>query len=128
MPGSTVSLSVLEPANPYTNPMSLTVSTAAGNSFENDGETVLIVQNQNASARTLTFYADINGAERTIGTATLAGVGTDNGYAVFGPFDPSEFNNHNVADATKTGHVMISHSGANSDVVLAPLRLRPKVR
>lgn len=128
MPGSTVSLSVLEPANPYTNPMSFTVSTAAGNSFDNDGETVLLVQNQNASARTLTFYADINGAERTIGTVTLAGVGTDNGYTVLGPFDPSEFNNHNVTDSTKTGHVMISHSGANSDVVLAPLRLRPKAR
>lgn len=127
MPASTVSLTVTSMATPLTNPYSAQVSTAAGNSFANsNGDVMLLVQNQTATARTITWVADKFGAERTIGTSTAVANTVENGITIFGPFDPAIFNNHDTTDATKTGHVMLTHNGSNSDLVFCPIIVRRK--
>ncbi len=71
-------------------------STADG--FANDGRTILLFSNANASSRTLTIAA--NDATRpgfgTIATpdttVTLPGSGTNGGVAVVGPFPTERFN------------------------------------
>lgn len=80
--------------------------------FLNDGKTILIFSNSNASSRTLTIAA--NDAEKTgFGTIatpdtviTLPGSGTNGGRAVVGPFpddrfeDVDGFVNYTLSDAT----------------------------
>lgn len=121
MPASTVSLPVVQNSMPNLTAHDSNQSTAAGNSFPNDGNTYLFAQNFSGASKTLTFYVDIFGAERTVGTATV--VITPNGINVFGPFDPALFNDHSVTDSTKTGHVMVTHNGANSDITLCAFRI-----
>lgn len=126
MPASTVALNVVANPTPLSSGYTSQTSTAAGNSFVNDGSVMLLCWNQTASAKTLTFYVDRFGAERTLCTATLQANTSENGVALFGPFDQSIFNDHSVTDAAKTGHVMFSHSGSNADILICPISFRRK--
>lgn len=121
MPASTVSLPVVQNSTPVSTAHDSNQSTAAGNSFPNDGNTYLYVQNFSGSSKTLTFYADIFGVERTVATVTVASGAS--GINLFGPFDPVVFNEHGVTDSTKQGHVMLSHNGANSDITFCAFRI-----
>ncbi|MBP3955392.1 hypothetical protein J8F10_08875 [Gemmata sp. G18] len=80
--------------------------------FQNDGRTVLVFSNANASSRTLTIAANDArapgfGAIATPDTViTLPGSGTNGGRAIVGPFpadrfnDPDGFLNYTLSDAT----------------------------
>ncbi len=124
MPSGTVSLTVVGPGSTPAGPThDEQQSTAAGNSFENDGSTLLIVRNTNASSRVITFVADRYGAEQTVITSTIPGSGTENGTKVLGPFPPEAFNDHGTTDSAKNGHAMFTHSGSNSDLMLCPTKI-----
>lgn len=124
MPAGCTALTVLQPpVTPFAASFDEQQSDAApGNYFVNDGDTQLYLRNANASARTITFYADIYGAERTIGTATLPGSGTENGVLILGPFPTGLFNNHSTTESARTGSAMFSHSGADADVMCCPFK------
>ena len=78
-------------------------STAAstGDKFTNDGNTILLFVNGNASARTLTIAANSTtqpgfGAITISSTVvTLPGSGTNGGIAMVGPFPTGRFNDSN---------------------------------
>lgn len=71
--------------------------------FNNDGNTFLIFQNTNASARTLTLTVQnatvnqggFNPITVASPTVALPGSGTNSGIAVVGPFGVTEFNDSN---------------------------------
>jgi hypothetical protein len=71
---------------------------ATADSFANDGRTVLLFANANASSRTLTIAANATSRPGfgTIATpstvVTLPGSGTNSGLAIVGPFPMERFN------------------------------------
>lgn len=73
-------------------------SASTADSFTNDGDTILLFTNANASSRTLTIAANTAnrpgfGAIATPSTViTLPGSGTNGGLAVAGPFPTERFN------------------------------------
>lgn len=87
-------------------------SASVADKVANDGRTVLIFSNGNASSRTLTFAAnDVTpagfGVVATPDTVvTLPGSGTNGGRCIVGPFPPDRFNdadgflNYTLSDAT----------------------------
>lgn len=69
--------------------------------FTNDGNTILVFLNSNASARTLTLagnafskpgFGDVSAADAGE-TVTIPGSGTNGGRCVVGPFPTGRFNN-----------------------------------
>lgn len=76
-------------------------SAATADVFANDGRTILVFLNGNASARTLTItgnafskpgFGDITAADAGE-TVTLPGSGTNGGRQIVGPFPTDRFNN-----------------------------------
>lgn len=76
-------------------------SASTADVFANDGKTVLVFLNGNASARTLTIagnafskpgFGDISAADAGE-TVTIPGSGTNGGRCVVGPFPQDRFNN-----------------------------------
>lgn len=76
-------------------------SVSTGDTFVNDGHTVVLFKNGNASARTLTLtgtatsvpgYGDVSAADMGE-TVTIPGSGTNGGECAVGPFPPGRFNN-----------------------------------
>lgn len=76
-------------------------SASAADVFANNGNTVLVFLNANASARTLTLagnafskpgFGDVSAADAGE-TVTIPGSGTNGGKCVVGPFPPGRFNN-----------------------------------
>lgn len=82
--------------------LSFTYDTAStADVFANDGRTVLVFLNGNASSRTLTLtgnafskpgFGDISAADAGE-TVTIPGSGTNGGRMIVGPFPPDRFNN-----------------------------------
>lgn len=78
-------------------------SPSTADKFTNDGNTVLVFVNGNASSRTLTLtvqntavsQAGYNPITLTNPTVTLPGSGTNGGVAMVGPFGMNEFNDAN---------------------------------
>lgn len=87
-------------------------SASTADKFANDGRTLLVFSNSNASSRTLTIAAnDVTppgfGTVVTPDTnITLPGSGTNGGRYIAGPFPPDRFNdpdgflNYTLSDAT----------------------------
>jgi hypothetical protein len=81
-------------------------SASTSDNFSNDGSTVLLFNNANASSRTLTVNA--NSTTRpgfgTIATpattVTLPGSGTNGGLAIVGPFPTERFNDTGTGKVT----------------------------
>lgn len=78
-------------------------SASAGDKFTNDGNTILLFLNGNASSRTLTLtvqnatvnQAGYNPITLSNPTVTLPGSGTNGGFAAVGPFGTGQFNDSN---------------------------------
>lgn len=78
-------------------------SASTGDKFNNDGNTVLLFINGNASSRTLTLavqnatvnQAGYNPITLSNPTVTLPGSGTNGGVAMVGPFGSTQFNDSN---------------------------------
>lgn len=97
---------------------------ATADAFANDGKTVLVFLNSNASARTLTLagnafskpgFGDISAADAGE-TVTLPGSGTNGGRCVVGPFPPDRFNN----SSGQAGYTLDAATGLS----VAVIRLR----
>ena len=95
-----------------------------GDAFINDGKTLLLFQNTNASSRTLTITLQntspsvqgFNKLTLTNTTVTIPGSGTNGGLCVVGPFGQSEYNDG-------SGLVQLSYSavtGLNVSAVSIP--------
>lgn len=86
--------------NPFTGLNHTYGSVASGDTVVNDGHTMLLFKNSNASARTLTIPGNavtragvgtISGADMTE-TVTIPGSGTNGGECMVGPLPPERFN------------------------------------
>lgn len=98
----------------------LTANTvSASDTFANDGATILIVRNRNASSCTVgiapataSAYVPNRGTFTAPTISQAVGAGTD---AVFGPFDPNQYNN-------ASGLVTVTFS-VTSTVTATPLAM-----
>lgn len=90
-------------ASPFAATNHTYASVASGDKFTNDGATLLLFKNGNASARTLTIAGnatDVPGfgtvsAADTGETITIPGSGTNGGECVVGFLPPNRFNDSN---------------------------------
>jgi len=110
-------LTVYEVSSADLTPAALTLATAAsdGDTFVNDGRTVLQIRNAHGSAsRTV-----------TVDSVALSNFGTDvnmayvvpaNSTVIVGPFPPTRFNNGQ-------GRVAVSYSDSAADVTIVPVSL-----
>jgi hypothetical protein len=126
MPAGTTALVVLPapstPAGPTWDEQASDVS--PGNSFPNDGTTLLYCRNTTASPISVTFEADLYGAEVAILSVAIPGSGTEHGVRVLGPFPPGRFNGHESTDNAKTGHVFVRQaSGSDGQLQLCPFQI-----
>jgi len=85
----------------------LVAATAAGDKFKNDGNTVLIVKNINAAARTVNIAPQnatqsVAGKGKMTKPAVAKSVSIDKLF-MFGPFEPGEWNDGN-------GDVLVTYS------------------
>lgn len=93
---------------------------SGGDAFPNDGRTVLLFVNGNASSRTLTITKQnknpdaqgFNPITLSDTTVTIPGSGTNGGLCVVGPFAQREYND-------STGLVQLAYSGVTSLTVAA---------
>lgn len=90
----------VQTANPFTALNHTYAAVTTGDKFSNDGSTVLLFKNSNASARTLTLagnavdtpgFGSISAADMGE-TITIPGSGTNGGECVVGVFPPNRFN------------------------------------
>lgn len=96
---------------------------SGGDTFANDGNTVLLVKNANAATRTVTADAVASLDKPGFGTVPIAdsvltvpGSGTNGGLAMWGPFPPDRFNNSN-------GAVSLTYSDSGADLTIAVVRV-----
>jgi len=98
-----------------------TVAAAGGDSFPNDGNTFLLVWNGDAATHVVTATG-IAGA-RTFGTAPAKAVtvdannATNDGFAIYGPFEPSAFNDAN-------GRVPVTYGDVHAKLTVAAVRFQ----
>ncbi len=99
-------------------------SASTGDVFPNDGHTILIFLNGNASSRTLTIagnafskpgFGDISAADAGE-TVTIPGSGTSGGRCIVGPFPTGRFNN-------SSGQVSYTLSDA-TDMTVAAVKIK----
>lgn len=97
---------------------------AGGDSFPNDGNTILLFKNGNASPRTLTIASAAASVNKpgfgdialSNPTATIPGSGTNGGEVMVGPFPVDRFND------PSTGRVGLTYS-TDTGVTVAVIRL-----
>lgn len=125
MPASCTSLTVVAAASTPAGPTHDEQQSDAspGNKWVNTHPMLLSARNTNVASKIISFYADIIGVEAVIMTSTIPGSATENGTRVLGPFPPSKFSDHNTTEAASTGQVMITHNGADADLMLCPFIL-----
>jgi hypothetical protein len=122
MPASTVALTVLDvqstPAGAAANQQASTVT--PGNNFLNDGWTLVDVVNTTGGALTITFEADVFGAERTVLSTSIAA----GARVPFGPFAPGKFNGHDATEAASNGRVFMRQiGGSNGGLTFSPYKV-----
>lgn len=123
MPASCTALTVIGPASTPAGPSwdEQQSDASPGNRFANARGTFLHARNTNASSRVISFYADSYGAEIVVMTVTIPGSATENGERHLGPFPAAKFNDHSATEAASSGQVMLSHNGADADLMLTPI-------
>lgn len=94
---------------------SYAAASAGGDSFDNDGRTVLHVKNTNASSRTVTVASQKPAVPGLAPSNNAVSVPATTGERFIGPFDPTVWNDSN-------GDVQVTYS-ADAGVTIAAIRI-----